>query len=92
MIPLTITFEEPAFPELGNKTFLHTVSEVKVAVLDHGMNSGQPSVAFKIDLTDAIRVGSKGEPIAVLAETSARLFCTAARMIMAMYPDLFKDN
>jgi hypothetical protein len=31
-------------------------------------------------------------PEGVVAETSARLFCTAAKMIMSKYPDLFEGD
>lgn len=55
---------------------------IQVAVLDKGMASGKPSIAIRTDLPDG-RV--------VIAETSARLFCAAARAIMARYPDLFED-
>lgn len=93
MPAMTVTLEEPAWPELANETLIHTTSEIKVAVLDHGMQSGQPSVAFRIDLDEAIRVGLNEEGgKVVIAETSARLFCSAAKIIMAKYPNLFKDN
>jgi hypothetical protein len=44
-------------------------------VLDGGMESGHPSVAMHLDLPD-------GGPV-VIAEPSARLFCTTAKAIMA---------
>lgn len=56
---------------------------IQVAVLAGGMASGLPSVAIRIDLPNGQFV---------IAETSARLFCSAARSIEAKYPDLFKDN
>lgn len=53
-----------------------------IAVLSGGTTEGHPSVTIRIDLpSDRI----------VLAQTTARLFCTAAKMIEAKYPDLFKD-
>ena len=52
-------------------------------VLDGGMSSGKPSVMLRIDLPDGRTV---------LAETSARLFCTVGRMIMARYADLFEGD
>lgn len=55
---------------------------IDVAVLASGMTSGRPSVMFRLNLPD----GS-----VVLAETSARLFCIAARAVMAKFPDLFED-
>lgn len=97
MPALTITFEEPAFPDLEKKTILHTLSEIRIAVLEHGMETGRPSIAIRIDLDEAIPicVGSEGyetEGKIVLVETSARLFCTAAKMIMTKYPELFNDE
>lgn len=53
---------------------------IDVAVLNEGMRSGRPSVALRINLPD-------GRPVVV--ETSAVLFCSAAKAIMAKYPDLF---
>jgi hypothetical protein len=54
-----------------------------VAVLDGGMKSGRPSVAIRLDLPDGRTV---------VAETSARLFCVAARAIMAKHPELFEGD
>lgn len=59
------------------------VQQVDILVLDKGMQSGQPSIALKIDLPD-------GQ--VVVAQTSARLFCIHAKAIMARYPRLFDDN
>ena len=47
------------------------------------LNRGRPSVALRIDLPDGRHV---------IAETSARLFCSAARSIMARYPNLFDGD
>lgn len=81
VIPLSIIFEEPAWPDLDPNNV--TLAEpMGVAILARGMGSGKPSVAFRIDLPDGKTV---------LAQTSARLFCTAARAVMARYPDLFDD-
>lgn len=55
---------------------------LKVAVIEGGMTSGHPSVAIRIDLPDGKHV---------IADVSARLFCTAARAIMARHADLFQD-
>jgi hypothetical protein len=60
---------------------LAEADDMEVLVLDHGMSSGKPSVTLHITLDDRH----------IIAQTSARLFCTAARMIMAKYPDLFED-
>lgn len=54
---------------------------IEVLVLDRGTVSGKPSVALHITL-------GHGH---ILAQTSARLFVTAAKMIEAKYPDLFED-
>jgi hypothetical protein len=82
MIPFSIIFDEPAWPDLDP----HEVTEASikgVALLKDGMASGRPSVAFRIDLPN-------GD--VVIAQTSARLFCTAAKAIMARYPDLFEGD
>lgn len=60
---------------------IEEATEIEVLVLDHGMSSGKPSVSVHITIDDRH----------VLAQTSARLFCTAAKMIEAKYPDLFED-
>lgn len=62
---------------LGNRA-----PPIQVAVLEHGVTSGRPSVTLRVDLPDGRMV---------LAETTARLFCTVARAIMGKYPDLFVD-
>lgn len=84
MIPMHIILREPAWPELDKEKIIHLgegAPPVQVAVLDKGLQSGRPSVAIRIDLPDGRTV---------IAETTARLFCTAARAIMAKYPDLFE--
>lgn len=85
MIPLSIILNgDNAWPDLGDGRKLHHIkSGMAVALLDGGMSSGKPSVAIRIDLPD----GS-----AVVAETSARLFCSAAKAFMAKHPDLFYDG
>lgn len=55
---------------------------MEVLVLDGGMEGGRPSVTIHIRL-------GHGH---IVAQTSARLFCTAARMIEAKYPDLFEGE
>jgi hypothetical protein len=57
-------------------------TDIEVLVLDGGMSKGHPSVTLHITLGDRH----------IIAQTSARLFCTAARMIMARYPDLFEGD
>ena len=86
MIAMNIILEgDNAWPDLQGKDIIHLRDgpPIQVAVLDGGMTSGRPSVAMRIDLPDGR---------SVIAETSARLFATAARAIMAKYPDLFNDD
>ncbi len=87
MIPMIIKLDgDNCWPDLKDKKLFHLDNHsppIQVAVLDGGMSSGRPSVAIRIDLPD-------GQ--AVIAETSARLFCTAARAIQAKYPDLFDGD
>lgn len=89
MINMTLIMDsEGAWPELQGKAKLVTLMgdaapAMQVGVLPHGMTSGRPSVTFRLDLPDGTTV---------LAETSARLFCGAARAIMAKYPDLFDGD
>lgn len=60
-----------------------TVSDdITIAVLDKGMKSGKPSVGILIKLPD-------GKTL--LAQTSAKLFVSAANAIHAKYPDLLKE-
>lgn len=89
MVALTISFvasgplTETEWPDLGRENVIHLgdgAPPIRVAVLENGMGSGRPSIALRIDLPDGK---------SVIAETTARLFCTAARAIMARYPDLF---
>lgn len=63
---------------------------VEVLVLDGGTDSGRPSVTLHLVLKGGVGETAKQERH-IIAQTSARLFCTAARMIMAKYPDLFED-
>jgi hypothetical protein len=73
----------PVYPDLREDQIIHTKdAKIEVVCIDHGMGSGKPSVALRVDLPD-------GQII--ISETSARLFCTAARAIMARYPNLFDD-
>ena len=87
MIPMTIILDgDNAWPELRDKPVIHLGKDapaIQVAVLDKGMTSGRPSVGLRLDLPDGQHV---------LAETSARLFCAAAKAIMARYPDLFDGD
>lgn len=87
MIPMVVNLDgDNAWPELKDKPFIHLGNgspAIQVAVLENGMASGRPSVALRLDLPDGQHV---------VAETSARLFCSAARAIMARYPDLFEGD
>jgi len=87
MIGLSVILNgDNAWPDLKDKPIIHLGSGgpmIQVAVLEGGMASGLPSVAIRLDLPD-------GQ--VVIAETSARLFCTAAKAIMAKYPDLFEGD
>jgi hypothetical protein len=74
-----------AWPDLRVKPFVHLRDDgpaIEIAVLNSGMSSGRPSVAIRLDLPDGTTV---------LAQTSARLFCSAGRAIAARYPALFED-
>ncbi len=52
-------------------------------VLEGGMASGKPSIAFQFNLPD-------GQ--VMLTETSARLMCSLTRMILAKYPNIYDDS
>jgi hypothetical protein len=84
MIGMTIDFHKlddpPLWPELeGRKVISEGVTLGNVAVLDKGMQSGWPSVMFRIGLPD----GSY-----VVAEQSGKQIATLGRMIMIKYPHL----
>ena len=73
-----------AWPDLEDrKNVVNARNIAALAVLGGGMASGRPSIALRIELPDGTTV---------IVETSARLFCTAARAIMAKYPNLFEDD
>jgi len=64
----------------GRLTWLGNGSKpIQVALLDKGMQSGNPSVSIRFDLPDGKTV---------VAETSLKLFYTAARAMLARYPHL----
>lgn len=71
-----------AWPDLvekmqaGKVIHIGNGSHIEVAALSGGMTSGRPSVMFRIDLPDGRTV---------MAETSMRLFLTAARAFEARY-------
>ncbi len=75
MPAMTITMNgDGAWPDLDSRQedVIHLANDavIEVAMLEGGMSSGLPSVAFRFDLPDG-RV--------VVAETSWRLFAAAAR-------------
>lgn len=85
---LTVRFEEETGPILEDlETYpgctVHHLGNnaepIIVSVLPKGMTSGKPSImmGFKLPNGDT-----------VIAETSARLFVTAADMIRAKYPEI----
>jgi hypothetical protein len=89
MIALKVDFipsgpvTESVWRDLERANVIHLGNDapaIGVAALSDGMGSGKPSIALRIDLPDGK---------SVIAETSARLFCIAARAIMAKHPDLF---
>ena len=83
MIPMSVRLEgDNAWPDLAGKDLIEATS-IGVAVLPRGMASGRPSVSLRIELPDGQTV---------IAQTSARLFCSAGRMITTRYPDLFEGD
>lgn len=87
MPSINITFQEPAWPDLAERRtdIIHLgngAPPMGLAVLDHGMASGRPSVGLRIDLPDGK---------VVIAELSARLLVSAAVAIQARYPRLMED-
>jgi hypothetical protein len=87
MLSLTILPNgDGAWPDLQDQvdkgTLLEPVGNIEIAFLDFGMASGRPSVAIRFNLPDGRTV---------LAQTSARLFASAGRALLAKYPGLFDD-
>lgn len=84
---LDMTGGEDGFPPLKpHQRLVHMgdgAQPIRVAVLDRGMASGRPSVAIRLETHDGT---------VIIAETSARLFATAGRMVAAKYPDLFEGD
>lgn len=64
--------------DLKSKEIIHVTDGLHVAGLAKGMKGGAPSIAIRVDLPDG-RV--------VIAETSLKLFLTAADMLKARYGD-----
>ncbi len=71
------------WPDLAIKNYVEAQEGMEVALLKGGMASGKPSVAIRLTLPD-------GQ--VVIAQTTARLFCSAGRAFMARHPDLFEDG
>lgn len=82
MIPLSVKFEGK-WDDLKEENIVFAKNGMQVLVIERGMSSGKPSVAIRLDLPDGK---------SVVAETSARLFCSAGRMVAAKYPDLFEGD
>ena len=83
MIPLTIKFQpkdskEPVWPEAA-VNYVDAGILGKVAVLEKGMESGAPSVAFLLRMPDGRFV---------VAQQTAKQMVTLARLIMIKYPNL----
>jgi hypothetical protein len=55
-----------------------------VAILEGGMESGRPSVSFRIDLID-------GSGTSILVQQTARQMVLLARIIEAKFPDVMED-
>jgi hypothetical protein len=78
MISMSIVLDgEGAWKDLMGKKLVRGVV-ISVAALDKGMQSGKPSVAFRVDTED-------GE--VTFVETSLALFLTAAEAFKARYGD-----
>jgi hypothetical protein len=67
--------------EFPKEKIIHANGEITVSSLPRGMESGRPSVTLIIDLPDGRKV---------VAETSARLFVTAAKALEARYGNLLE--
>lgn len=88
MTPLILHLDgEGVFPDVagpGKLTYLgRNAQPIRLAVIEKGTAAGRPSVAIRLDLADGH---------IVIAETTARLFCAAARAIVAKYPNLFEGD
>jgi len=69
--------KERAFADFQNKQIIHLDKGViRVAALEKGMQSGEPSVAFGFEI---------GDGKVVLAETSLALFLAAADALRARF-------
>ena len=83
MIPFDVQLNgDGCWPELKTKGFTEA-RFVGIALLTKGTVSGRPSVTARFEMPDGT---------VVLGETTARLFCMAAKAIMARHPDLFEGD
>jgi uncharacterized protein (UPF0371 family) len=89
VIPISVKFiskeaSAAAWPDIDvSALVLPETDQIDLAILEEGMESGQPSVAIRIDLRD-------GQ--IMIAQTSAKLFCAAATMIMSRYPNIMRED
>jgi hypothetical protein len=77
---------EPHWPDLDLTKVIHLGNDappIKIASLPGGMGSGRASICLRIDLPDGRTV---------LAETSLRLLCMAARGFAAKYPEEMRPD
>jgi hypothetical protein len=81
MIPMSINFLEDDELWFKGEEF-HPDAKIELAVSPHGTASGKPTVLM--------RITAEGKSFVV--PTTARLFCTMAKMIEARYPDLFEGD
>lgn len=78
MLDLPIHLDgDGCWPDLVDEPVIET-QKMEVAVLSQGMASGAPSVAVRVDLPDGR---------SVVAQTSLKLFLTAADAFKARYGD-----
>lgn len=76
--PLEIQMDgDNCWPDLADREW-EAARLVSVAVLPHGTSEGRPSVTLRVETEDG-RV--------MLAQTTLRLFETAARAFAVKYPD-----
>jgi hypothetical protein len=88
MIALSVNLEGDG--ALRGIRHIEEATAIEALVLDGGMSSGKPSVTLHITLPAGVGPTAKSERH-IVAQTSARLFCIAAKMIEARYPDLFDE-
>lgn len=84
MPQMTIEIDgDGAWPDLAGKDVIRTQETIKMVLLANGMASGLPSVAIRVELPDGRTV---------VAETSARIWCVAAKLIMQKFPHLLDGH